>query len=57
MHVHHVAKLEMLVKPVSQWPFDEIKTKLQADCIKAMQWFKNNNMKANADKFQLVLIN
>ena len=36
---------------------DEIKTKLQADCLKAIQWFKNNNMKANADKFQLMFIN
>jgi hypothetical protein len=33
-----------------------IKTKLENDCVKAMQWFQSNNMKANAEKFQLMFL-
>ena len=36
---------------------NEIQRKLQLDCITAMQWFESNNMKANADKFQLMFLN
>lgn len=36
---------------------NDIKLKLEADCIKAMEWFQDNNMKANADKFQLMILN
>jgi len=35
----------------------EIKEKLERDCLKSMEWFKMNNMKANADKFQLMFLN
>ena len=34
----------------------EIKTTLERDCKIAMTWFCSNNMKANADKFQLMFI-
>ena len=33
-----------------------IKVKLEADCEIAMKWFQLNNMKANADKFQLMFL-
>jgi hypothetical protein len=33
-----------------------LKDKLQADCLLAMEWFKSNNMKANASKFQLMYL-
>ena len=33
-----------------------LKDKLQSDCLSAMEWFKSNNMKANANKFQLMYI-
>lgn len=36
---------------------NEIKSKLENDCEKAMEWFAANHMKANADKFQLMLVN
>ena len=36
---------------------DLIKEKLQLDCVTAMKWFESNNMKANADKFQLMFLN
>ena len=29
---------------------------LTEDCIKAMRWFKFNNMKANASKFQVMYL-
>ena len=32
---------------------NDIKAKLEEDCLKSMEWFKDNNMKANADKFKL----
>ena len=35
---------------------EEIKTALEKDCKKAMSWFHSNNMKANAEKFQLMFI-
>ena len=35
---------------------NEIKVKLEADCEIAMKWFQFNNMKANADKFQLMFL-
>ena len=35
---------------------DDIKAKLEEDCLKSMEWFKNNNMRANAEKFQLMLV-
>ena len=35
----------------------QIQEKLQIDCITAMKWFESNNMKANADKFQLMFMN
>ena len=31
-----------------------LKDNLRNDCITAMEWFKRNNMKANANKFQLM---
>ena len=34
----------------------EIKRNLEKDCEIAMSWFSSNNMKANADKFQLMFI-
>ena len=34
-----------------------LKEKLRNDCITAMEWFKQNNMKANAAKFQLMYLN
>ena len=36
---------------------NQILTKLKEDCEVAMQWFQSNNMKANADKFQLMFLN
>ena len=36
---------------------NEIQRKLQLDCKTAMKWFESNNMKANADKFQLMFLN
>ena len=36
---------------------NQIQRKLQLDCITAMQWFESNNMRANADKFQLMFLN
>ena len=35
---------------------NEIKSNLEEDCKKAMEWFASNYMKANADKFQLMLV-
>ena len=34
-----------------------IKSRLEEDCVNSMEWFKNNNMKANADKFQVMFLN
>ena len=34
----------------------EIKCKLESDCQDSIEWFKSNLMKANADKFQLLLL-
>jgi hypothetical protein len=34
-----------------------LKSKLQQDCLYAMNWFELNNMKANASKFQLMYLN
>lgn len=34
----------------------EIHIKLKADCLKVMNWFQINNMKANADKFQVMFL-
>ena len=31
--------------------------KLTEDCLKAMEWFDRNNMKANANKFQVMFLN
>ena len=33
-----------------------LKEKLEIDCINAMKWFEMNNMKANANKFQLMFL-
>ena len=33
-----------------------LKDMLRNDCITAMEWFKHNNMKANASKFQLMYV-
>ena len=33
-----------------------LREKLTEDCIKAMRWFKFNNMKANASKFQVMYL-
>lgn len=35
----------------------ELNNKLKTDCLTAMKWFENNNMKANANKFQLMFLN
>ena len=35
---------------------DNLKIKLHSDCLKAMQWFTDNSMKANAGKFQLMFL-
>ena len=35
---------------------NDIKAKLEEDCLKSMEWFEDNNMRANADKFQLMFI-
>ena len=35
---------------------NSLKNALRDDCMIAMDWFKNNNMKANADKFQLMYL-
>ena len=35
---------------------DNLKEKLQADCLIAMQWFTDNSMKANANKFQVMFL-
>ena len=34
-----------------------LRNKLQNDCVSAMEWFEQNNMKANASKFQLMYLN
>jgi len=33
-----------------------IEKKLKEDCINAMEWFERNNMKANANKFQVMFL-
>ena len=35
---------------------DTLNDKLRQDCIITMEWFKHNNMKANASKFQLMYV-
>ena len=35
---------------------ESLKQKLRDDCMIAMDWFKSNNMKANANKFQLMYL-
>jgi len=35
---------------------ENVKSKLEQDCLTAVKWFKNNNMKANATKFQLMFL-
>lgn len=35
---------------------NQIKMNLQTDCLTAMEWFESNNMKANAEKFQLMFL-
>lgn len=35
----------------------ELEIKLKSDCLTAVSWFKENNMKANASKFQLMFLN
>jgi hypothetical protein len=44
---------------LSYTDFDEemLENKLQADCLKAMEWFESNSMRANAEKFQLMFLN
>jgi len=36
--------------------FHMLKYKLHEDCMQAMTWFEQNNMKANAEKFQLMFL-
>ena len=38
--------------------FDQaaLREKLTQDCMKSMKWFEVNNMKANADKFQVMIL-
>jgi len=35
---------------------NEVKEKLEKDCIKASEWFHANYMKANSDKFQIMFL-
>ena len=35
---------------------DNLKDKLQADCLNAMQWFTKNSMRANASNFQVMFL-
>ena len=41
---------------IKDYDMNSLKGALRDDCIMAMDWFKNNNMKANAGKFQLMYL-
>ena len=36
---------------------NEVKIKLEQDCLNVMEWFQANHMKANSEKFQVMFLN